>query len=148
MSSGSGSDTEPLSTDDETAAIPQEVGGTPVAAPPAMPVDATRSATLPRVNQHVVKRSAGPAANKPPGKPEQPVVFGPLVGRETEAATIREAIDRAIEFQAPQFVTVVGSRGTGKTPACCAVARHIRHPDGTRVLGACGCCGAAIWCNP
>ena len=39
----------------------------------------------------------------------------PLVGRNDHLATLAEVVARAIEFQAPQLVTVVGNQGTGKT---------------------------------
>ena len=39
----------------------------------------------------------------------------PLVGRETELAQLDAIFARAVEYQAPQLVTVVGTQGTGKT---------------------------------
>jgi tetratricopeptide (TPR) repeat protein len=38
-----------------------------------------------------------------------------LVGRDEALATLREVVTRAIDFQAPQLVTIVGNQGTGKT---------------------------------
>src|SRR5687768_13777949 len=38
-----------------------------------------------------------------------------LVGRADELVLLREIVDRAIDFQAPQLVTVIGNQGTGKT---------------------------------
>jgi tetratricopeptide (TPR) repeat protein len=38
-----------------------------------------------------------------------------LVGRDEHLATLSEVVARAIDFQAPQLVTVVGNQGTGKT---------------------------------
>jgi tetratricopeptide (TPR) repeat protein len=38
-----------------------------------------------------------------------------LVGRATALATLRDVVARAIEFAAPQLVTIVGNQGTGKT---------------------------------
>ncbi len=43
------------------------------------------------------------------------VVRSPLVGRSEALATLRDVVARAIEFQAPQLVTIVGNQGTGKT---------------------------------
>lgn len=43
------------------------------------------------------------------------VVRSALVGRSTALATLREVCVRALDFQAPQFVTIVGNQGTGKT---------------------------------
>jgi tetratricopeptide (TPR) repeat protein len=49
-------------------------------------------------------------------EPEPPrVARSELVGRGEQLATIREVIARAIDFQAPQLVTIVGNQGTGKT---------------------------------
>ncbi|HTM19174.1 MAG TPA: tetratricopeptide repeat protein, partial [Kofleriaceae bacterium] len=39
----------------------------------------------------------------------------PLVGRDTQLAAIEEVIARAVDFHAPQLVTVVGNQGTGKS---------------------------------
>ena len=38
-----------------------------------------------------------------------------LIGRETEKRSLHAALDRAVRFEAPQFVTLVGSAGMGKT---------------------------------
>jgi tetratricopeptide (TPR) repeat protein len=43
------------------------------------------------------------------------VVRSPLVGREGHLATLNDIVARAIDFQAPQLITVVGNQGTGKT---------------------------------
>ncbi|MBA3820004.1 MAG: hypothetical protein H0X17_14005, partial [Deltaproteobacteria bacterium] len=43
------------------------------------------------------------------------VMRSPLVGRTGHLATLEDVIARAIDFQAPQLVTVVGNQGTGKT---------------------------------
>ncbi len=42
-------------------------------------------------------------------------VRSPLVGRAEQLATLSDVVARAIDFQAPQLVTVVGNQGTGKT---------------------------------
>jgi tetratricopeptide (TPR) repeat protein len=42
-------------------------------------------------------------------------VRSPLVGRHAHLATLSDVVARAIDFQAPQLVTVVGNQGTGKT---------------------------------
>jgi tetratricopeptide (TPR) repeat protein len=39
----------------------------------------------------------------------------PLVGRQAELAQLDGIFSRAVEYQAPQLVTVVGTQGTGKT---------------------------------
>jgi len=43
------------------------------------------------------------------------VVRSALVGRADHLVTLHDVISRAIEFQAPQLVTIVGNQGTGKT---------------------------------
>jgi tetratricopeptide (TPR) repeat protein len=43
------------------------------------------------------------------------LVRSPLVGRAEHLATLSDVVARAIDFQAPQLVTVVGNQGTGKT---------------------------------
>ncbi|HVK74166.1 MAG TPA: tetratricopeptide repeat protein [Kofleriaceae bacterium] len=66
--------------------------------------------------------SLGDTPTRPsrPGRttdPSQPplVLRSALVGRDTQLAVLRDVVARAIDFQAPQLVTVVGNRGTGKT---------------------------------
>jgi len=48
-------------------------------------------------------------------EPEPRVVRSALVGREGALATMRDVVARAIDFQAPQLITLVGNQGTGKT---------------------------------
>jgi tetratricopeptide (TPR) repeat protein len=43
------------------------------------------------------------------------VLRSQLVGRSDTLATLDDVITRAIDFQAPQLVTIIGNRGTGKT---------------------------------
>jgi tetratricopeptide (TPR) repeat protein len=43
------------------------------------------------------------------------VLRSPLVGRQSQIATLEEVIQRALDFHTPQLVTVVGNQGTGKT---------------------------------
>ena len=43
------------------------------------------------------------------------MVRSPLVGRAQHLAALADVVARAIDFQAPQLVTVVGNQGTGKT---------------------------------
>jgi tetratricopeptide (TPR) repeat protein len=53
----------------------------------------------------------------------------PLVGRDTQLAAIEEVIVRAVDFHAPQLVTVVGNQGTGKTRLVSElVKRAVRAP--------------------
>src|SRR5687768_7288164 len=39
----------------------------------------------------------------------------PLIGREGELTTLAGVLEKAVGYHAPQVVTVLGSRGTGKT---------------------------------
>jgi tetratricopeptide (TPR) repeat protein len=49
-------------------------------------------------------------------EPEPPrQVRSALVGRSEALANLREVVARAIDFQAPQLVTITGNQGTGKT---------------------------------
>jgi tetratricopeptide (TPR) repeat protein len=71
--------------------------------------------------------TATPPGSKPPPIPglrgakktEPPETIraprSPLVGRDDQLATLSDVVARAIDFQAPQLVTVVGNQGTGKT---------------------------------
>lgn len=45
-------------------------------------------------------------------------VRSPLVGRDAELREMSEAVARAIDFQAPQLITVIGNQGTGKSRLC------------------------------
>jgi tetratricopeptide (TPR) repeat protein len=55
-----------------------------------------------------------------------------LVGRERELGEMADAVARAVDFQAPQLITVVGNQGTGKSRLMTELLeRHARPP--TRV---------------
>ncbi len=57
-----------------------------------------------------------------------------MVGRDTELKIMAALVEQAIDFHAPQLITVVGNRGTGKTRLIAEfVERHIRGRSGTRV---------------
>ncbi len=43
------------------------------------------------------------------------MIRSPLVGRADTLATLDDVVSRAIDFQAPQLVTIIGNQGTGKT---------------------------------
>jgi tetratricopeptide (TPR) repeat protein len=51
-----------------------------------------------------------------------------LVGRDTEMETLRGALLRAVEYQAPQVVTVLGNQGTGKSRLVAEWAKSIHAP--------------------
>ncbi len=55
-----------------------------------------------------------------------------LVAREGELNQIREVLARAVDFHAPQLITVVGNRGTGKTRLVADLLESIDAP--TRVF--------------
>ena len=42
-------------------------------------------------------------------------VRSPLVGRTSQLALLRDIVERSLDFQTPQLVTVIGNQGTGKT---------------------------------
>jgi tetratricopeptide (TPR) repeat protein len=109
-------------------AAPAAASGTP--APPAQPT----AAATPRPTKP--SQPPPPLAAPPPASPAlargtssttQPLPFentgqftvrgeiSPLIGRDTELETLRGALLRAVEYQAPQVVTVLGNQGTGKS---------------------------------
>lgn len=45
----------------------------------------------------------------------QRIVRSPLVGRAAHLSTLNDIVGRAIDFQAPQLITIVGNQGTGKS---------------------------------
>lgn len=53
-----------------------------------------------------------------------------LVGREPELALLRDLCAQAVEFQAPQLITVVGHQGTGKTRLVEELAAELARMDG------------------
>lgn len=55
-------------------------------------------------------------------------VRSPLVGREPQLAVLRDVIERAVDFQAPQLVTVVGNQGTGKSRMIAELTAAIEPP--------------------
>jgi tetratricopeptide (TPR) repeat protein len=57
-----------------------------------------------------------------------------LVGRESELAKLDDIVTRAVDFQAPQLVTVVGNQGTGKTRLINElITRLAANPDRARI---------------
>src|SRR5687768_16959762 len=49
-------------------------------------------------------------------EPEPPrTVRSVLVGRDKQLAILEDIVSRAVDFQAPQLVTIVGNQGTGKS---------------------------------
>lgn len=55
-------------------------------------------------------------------------VVSPLVGRDDELESLRSAMQRAVEYSAPQVVTVLGNQGTGKSRLVAEWAQGIRAP--------------------
>lgn len=55
-------------------------------------------------------------------------VVSPLVGRDAELESLRGALARAVEYQAPQVVTVLGNQGTGKSRLVAEWAASIQAP--------------------
>jgi tetratricopeptide (TPR) repeat protein len=56
-----------------------------------------------------------------------------LLGRETELAQLEAVFQRAVDYQAPQLVTVLGPQGVGKTRLVAEWLQRLlsRHPAGT-----------------
>jgi tetratricopeptide (TPR) repeat protein len=55
-------------------------------------------------------------------------VRSPLVGRDEPLAALRAVIARAVDFKAPQLVTVVGNQGTGKSRLIAELVGEIQPP--------------------
>ncbi len=68
---------------------------------------------------HGARRAPVPPRHRGPIRldsvPEPVAIRSPLVGRDDTLAALDDVIARAIDFQAPQLVTIVGNQGTGKT---------------------------------
>lgn len=94
--------------------------------------EASRAAEEPTVQRLVPPPPSRPPPMPPPIPSRRPTAPGAragsqsdafsvrgvrsrLVGRERELAEMAEAVSRAIDFQAPQLITVVGNQGTGKS---------------------------------
>lgn len=75
-------------------------------------------------------------------EPADKTVRSALVGREAALTSLREVVTRAIDFQAPQLVTIVGNQGTGKTRLINELISELREKQ-TRVFH-----GAAIRDKP
>src|SRR5262245_24656146 len=58
----------------------------------------------------------------------------PLVGRDTQLAAIEEVLARAVDFHAPQLVTVVGNQGTGKSRLVSELVRRAGKGTSLRVF--------------
>ncbi|HSD86618.1 MAG TPA: tetratricopeptide repeat protein [Kofleriaceae bacterium] len=57
-----------------------------------------------------------------------------MVGRADQLATLRDIVARAIDFQAPQLVTLIGNQGTGKTRLINELLGGLRDQNGCRVF--------------
>jgi tetratricopeptide (TPR) repeat protein len=55
-------------------------------------------------------------------------VKSPLVGRTDQLNVLRDVVKRAVEFQAPQLVTVVGNQGTGKSRLIAELVATLKPP--------------------
>jgi tetratricopeptide (TPR) repeat protein len=80
--------------------MPPPMGG-------ATPQPAGRPVPVPERHRSLVRIDTEPEPLR--------VVRSALVGREKKLAQLEDVVSRAIDFQAPQLVTVVGNQGTGKT---------------------------------
>jgi len=94
-----------------------------VTKPPPIPSAASRPRSLVRIE----------------AEPEPPrAVRSPLVGRKDALVQLQEVVARAIDFQAPQLVSLVGNQGTGKTRLIneLIAASREAHPDARVFHGA------------
>ena len=120
-----------------SAVVPAPTRKSPTAPPPIAPTHGPRTPTTPPFSTPRASPTTPPAVTPPRRNPTQPppgfperhrsllridtepepirVVRSALVGREDKLAQLAEIVTRAIDFQAPQLVTVVGNQGTGKT---------------------------------
>ncbi len=57
----------------------------------------------------------------------------PLVGRSAALTTLRDVVARAVDFQAPQLVTIIGNQGTGKTRLINELINELRDKRQVRV---------------
>jgi len=72
-------------------------------------------------------------------EPEPPrAVRSALVGRQDALVSLKEIVARAIDFQAPQLITIVGNQGTGKTRLINELIQEVRelHPQARVFHGA------------
>ncbi|MEZ4404287.1 MAG: tetratricopeptide repeat protein [Kofleriaceae bacterium] len=95
--------------------VPAE-GSRPTAQPPPLPPlpgarRAHRSVTDPRsaIQEHGAVRSA-------------------MVGRDEQLRILADVVARAVDFQAPQLVTITGNQGTGKTRLVAEFVRGLQPP--------------------
>jgi tetratricopeptide (TPR) repeat protein len=102
--------------------------------PPPTPPPLPRAMASPPPRPRSSPPPLPPAARMPPPPGSDAsagarVVRGPLIARERELGEMAEALARAVDFQAPQLVTVVGNQGTGKSRLVAElVERHTRPP--------------------
>lgn len=86
-----------------------------------MAVRASAPAALPRLRRPDTDPGSGLHSVKG--------IRGPLVGREQQLAAMREALARAVDFQAPQVITIVGNQGTGKSRLVAEwIHLHVKEP--------------------
>jgi len=69
----------------------------------------------------------------PPRAPEAPLQSQPLIGRDAQLAQLDAIFARAVDYQAPQLITVVGTQGVGKTRLIAEWLQRVgtRHAAGT-----------------
>ena len=63
-----------------------------------------------------------------PGAIEVRGVRSQLVGRADQLQVLRDVVARAVDFQAPQLVTIVGNQGTGKSRLIAELVRGLDRP--------------------
>lgn len=143
-----------LSSATEPPSAEDTVVGPPPVPPPSTPLPGPAPATIPTLPPVAPAAAASPVAPLPslprPRPPTAPVVAAssaadrssrvvtgararagepaprsPLIGRDDALQILADVVQRAIDFSAPQLVTVVGHRGTGKTRLLAELAARL-----------------------
>ncbi|HTJ43580.1 MAG TPA: AAA family ATPase, partial [Kofleriaceae bacterium] len=95
----------------------------PASAPPAPP-------PAPSQPPEVAERKRFVRVDTDPGSLHLDVrgVRSALVGRDQPLGVLRDVVSRAVDFQAPQLVTVVGNQGTGKSRLIAELVAGVKSP--------------------
>ena len=103
----------------------------PIAVPPPIPPSREPSrpvAAPPRLPPAPGTGSGRRASRTDIAVADPRVVRSALVGRDTQLEVLRDVVNRAVDFQAPQLVTLVGNQGTGKTRLIAELVRGLKAP--------------------
>ncbi|MBK7074046.1 MAG: tetratricopeptide repeat protein [Myxococcales bacterium] len=136
QSAGSGAPKPPSPgrDDERTTAVPPPLpreDSRPVAMPP--PIPPSRDGSRPNIVPPRLPPTPAGSGGRRPSRTDIPqadprAVRAPLIGRATQLEVLRDVVQRAVDFQAPQLVTLVGNQGTGKTRLVHELVRGLKHP--------------------